>query len=322
MKPLISLSLLVVTFFSNTKEFSYDPVGCFLDSSDRDLPFLVDENLGSMTIEKCISSCSRKNKVFAGLQYSIECFCGNSYGKYGKGYCSFKCDGNASQICGDIFANSIFKIQYLKCKSFNLILGDTLQCFIQFYNLNNKEKNYTISIDFGNNQVLDFQNSSNIISFNYSYGSLGTFDLNITEKSLNFTYSTVVNIAGVSFAQCPSVVNQSQKFGLNFLRWNFNKDTNISFSNSDMHILNGYANTLENTIDNPGLYSVMILDDSRIYDKCSSILVISSNPSFKPIVNWTICPNETTMGKTENLMVNFFSDGNFTLLVEDIEKNL
>jgi hypothetical protein len=40
------------------------------------------------------------------------CFCGNSYGKYGQAAnCDMKCSGNAGEICGGSFANSVYSIK-------------------------------------------------------------------------------------------------------------------------------------------------------------------------------------------------------------------
>ena len=44
---------------------------------------------------------------------SAECWCGNSYGKYGQfpNDCSFKCSGNESQTCGGGMRNSIYSLK-------------------------------------------------------------------------------------------------------------------------------------------------------------------------------------------------------------------
>jgi hypothetical protein len=48
------------------------------------------------------------------FEISSECFCGNSYGKYGTGSgCDMQCSGNQSQICGGFYQNSIYEI---RCK--------------------------------------------------------------------------------------------------------------------------------------------------------------------------------------------------------------
>merc|ERR1712048_1229307 len=46
---------------------------------------------------------------YAGTQFYKQCFCGNSFGKYGKAKCSTKCPGNKG-ICGGGWANSVYQI--------------------------------------------------------------------------------------------------------------------------------------------------------------------------------------------------------------------
>ena len=50
---------------------------------------------------------------YAGLQYSEECYCGNSgYDRYGVGDgCNQTCSGNSDQICGGAFRNSVYLIR-------------------------------------------------------------------------------------------------------------------------------------------------------------------------------------------------------------------
>lgn len=46
--------------------------------------------------------------LFAGAQYGRECFCGNSYGKYGQGTsCYIKCSGDPYQNCGGSRQNTV-----------------------------------------------------------------------------------------------------------------------------------------------------------------------------------------------------------------------
>ncbi len=82
--------------------------GCFRDDRARDLDgFFISS--ADMTHEKCISICRNKGFKYAGVQYGSQCFCGNSYGKYGKSNsCNMKCSGNANEICGGFWANLIF----------------------------------------------------------------------------------------------------------------------------------------------------------------------------------------------------------------------
>ncbi len=47
--------------------------------------------------------------------FSNQCFCGNSYGKFGiassiNRVCDIPCKGNSKQICGGAYANSIYVV--------------------------------------------------------------------------------------------------------------------------------------------------------------------------------------------------------------------
>jgi hypothetical protein len=74
-------------------------LGCFIDKADRDMPFGHRQNswshkdavfkLGER--ETCFEKCSSNGYAYAGLQWKGECWCGNSYGKYGEADQS-KCD--------------------------------------------------------------------------------------------------------------------------------------------------------------------------------------------------------------------------------------
>jgi len=48
---------------------------------------------------------------YAGVQNGNQCFCGNSYGRYGvksESDCNKKCSGNADQICGGSWRNNVY----------------------------------------------------------------------------------------------------------------------------------------------------------------------------------------------------------------------
>ena len=86
-------------------------LGCFYDYKGgvRDLSGFSVSN-GNMTTEQCVSTCKNKGFSYAGTQYSSQCYCGNSYGKFGNiNNCNMKCAGNKDQICGGSHANSIYK---------------------------------------------------------------------------------------------------------------------------------------------------------------------------------------------------------------------
>ena len=65
-----------------------------------------------MTVEMCISTCRKKGYSYSGLQWEVECYCGNEP-KNGfewawPGKCDARCAGNARQICGGSYAMSVY----------------------------------------------------------------------------------------------------------------------------------------------------------------------------------------------------------------------
>jgi len=104
---------------SNKTSNNYRYLGCFKDQGDpyglsgRDLAAF---GFGSdkMTPTLCMRECARRGFKYAGVQYSGYCFCGNSYGKYGRATnCNMRCNGNKSKICGGTWANSIYDVSHL-----------------------------------------------------------------------------------------------------------------------------------------------------------------------------------------------------------------
>ena len=92
-----------------TAGFRY--IGCFKDNWTRDLSGFTTYS-PSMTTEKCVSLCREKANSYAATQYGQQCFCGNSYGKYGPATnCDMKCAGNSAEMCGGNFANSVYSIK-------------------------------------------------------------------------------------------------------------------------------------------------------------------------------------------------------------------
>jgi len=96
------------------RQASATPLGCYADrganagTSGRDLHGVFAQ-LGDMTVEKCVTSCASKGFKYAGTQYGSQCFCGMTYGKYGKSNaCSMPSAGNPDEICGGFWANSVY----------------------------------------------------------------------------------------------------------------------------------------------------------------------------------------------------------------------
>ncbi|KAL8565391.1 hypothetical protein ACOMHN_029086 [Nucella lapillus] len=87
--------------------------GCFFDRSDVfDLPnntVTSDTN----TVEHCLNHCRDAEFEYAGMKAGSVCGCGKSYGRYHvrrESACNIPCPGNAGEICGGKYYNSIYRI--------------------------------------------------------------------------------------------------------------------------------------------------------------------------------------------------------------------
>lgn len=70
-----------------------------------------------MTVELCQSACKSAGYSIAGLEYSQECWCGNSFvngGVYvsadGASGCTMTCKGNTKEWCGGSNRLSAYKL--------------------------------------------------------------------------------------------------------------------------------------------------------------------------------------------------------------------
>ena len=90
-------------------------LGCFADAEERALP---DSLLHSdeMTHQLCFAHCSNGGFRYAGLQYSIQCFCGRDgvaydiHGQREETECRSTCRGDADQICGGAWRMNIYAL--------------------------------------------------------------------------------------------------------------------------------------------------------------------------------------------------------------------
>ncbi len=86
-------------------------LGCYIDNAGggRDLPYFA----GSMNLNgqsSCLQSCMSAGYQYAGTQYSNECWCSDSYGRYGvdPNGCNMACAGNGVEMCGGPNRNSVY----------------------------------------------------------------------------------------------------------------------------------------------------------------------------------------------------------------------
>ena len=104
---------------SPTSEFQgFKHLGCFKDegplsifgAAGRDLSGYVSFS-ARLTISRCVKICRSRGFRYAGTQYRTECFCGESYGKFGQANnCNMPCAGDSKEICGGSWANSVFEV--------------------------------------------------------------------------------------------------------------------------------------------------------------------------------------------------------------------
>jgi len=67
----------------------------------------------NMTVEHCAETCRNLNFTVAGLQQSTLCFCGSQtplQQPLPSPSCDMMCSGNASQACGGVLTNSVYKL--------------------------------------------------------------------------------------------------------------------------------------------------------------------------------------------------------------------
>ena len=87
-------------------------LGCYADRQDRDLPG-ASFQAADMTAAGCQAYCVGKGFRYAGTQFSYQCFCGNSFGKYGplpESRCDMGCSGKPGEKCGGFWANSVYSL--------------------------------------------------------------------------------------------------------------------------------------------------------------------------------------------------------------------
>ena len=89
---------------ASASKVSENYLGCYLDKQDRDLSGAEGSAANNAA---CQAFCSERGFRFAATEAGGQCFCGNSYGKYGKlpeSRCNMVCSGNPSEKCGGWWA--------------------------------------------------------------------------------------------------------------------------------------------------------------------------------------------------------------------------
>ncbi|KAK0632014.1 hypothetical protein B0T14DRAFT_490452 [Immersiella caudata] len=99
----ISLSLAQLTVPSILPH-GWASEGCWTDVTGRTIGAAGYADGEDMTIESCIAYCDTRGFAYAGVEYSVECFCGNTLAPAAShvaaSQCSMACSGDATQPCG------------------------------------------------------------------------------------------------------------------------------------------------------------------------------------------------------------------------------
>ena len=105
-----ALTIVGALTYSGDKS-SYRYLGCYQDTGIRVLKGHSTSSGDSMTNAKCQSICSENNFIYAGTEYSRECFCGNTFSakKVPEKECNYKCSGNDKETCGGFWRISVYQ---------------------------------------------------------------------------------------------------------------------------------------------------------------------------------------------------------------------
>ncbi|CAM9363879.1 unnamed protein product [Ectocarpus fasciculatus] len=95
--------------------------GCFADTADNRVFHQTTSDF-DLTTEHCGLLCDIEGFSFYGLQYSIQCWCGDhntEYSANGDGVCDMPCGGDAYDMCGGSYSMDIYSVDpsYLGCFS-------------------------------------------------------------------------------------------------------------------------------------------------------------------------------------------------------------
>ena len=85
----------------------------FDDANDRVLNGYFFQN-EEMTVEMCLSACRERDFTYSGLEWQIECHCGDEphqgFEWAWSDKCNDRCAGNSNQICGGSHAMSVYTL--------------------------------------------------------------------------------------------------------------------------------------------------------------------------------------------------------------------
>jgi len=87
--------------------------GCWVDGVNGRILSYEENNNQALTIESCVALCSGYGYTIAGLEWSVQCFCGNNIVNGGvlsalQSDCDLPCSGNPDEVCGAAQRVSIY----------------------------------------------------------------------------------------------------------------------------------------------------------------------------------------------------------------------
>jgi hypothetical protein len=84
-------------------------LGCYADKDQRDLN--ATPAVWVRDASACVQSCAGKGYRYAAVQAGSQCFCGNSFGKYGTSAACKPCSNTPKEFCGGNWGNSVYEIK-------------------------------------------------------------------------------------------------------------------------------------------------------------------------------------------------------------------
>eukprot|EP00918_Siedleckia_nematoides_P042765 GHVU01093475.1.p1 GENE.GHVU01093475.1~~GHVU01093475.1.p1 ORF type:complete len:328 (+),score=37.05 GHVU01093475.1:70-984(+) len=89
--------------------YKFEYLGCWNDEKDRAMKGYTVIN-GGKSAHECIGKCAELGFLYAAVQHKTNCFCDNSYDKYGRAASDTECDMPCTDgtYCGGGYRNSVF----------------------------------------------------------------------------------------------------------------------------------------------------------------------------------------------------------------------
>jgi len=97
---------------TDVSKLGWSYVACALDNLGARILSGSNQSNDTMTVESCINYCGGAGYTYAGLEYSTQCYCGNTIDSstYANLYkCQMPCGGNSTEFCGDAAKMSVYK---------------------------------------------------------------------------------------------------------------------------------------------------------------------------------------------------------------------